>query len=245
MRLRGARIVLTRPERDCAPLARALRRAGAHPLFFPALVLRASEDEPPAGPFELAIFSSPAAVRFGLERVRDRMPNAVAAPGEGTAERLRSLGVGPAIMPPQGAGLAALLEAPALRSLAEGARVLLVCGRPLNRGSIARLRAAGARPEAFCAYERQGAAAPGPLAGWLHGGGADAIMVSSVAAVEALAALAKREGFDWHGIDWIVSSPRVAEAVAAHGGHVGAVAASAQARALAAATSEWWRSKQP
>lgn len=245
MTLRGARIVLTRPERDCAPLAKALRGAGARLLFFPALVLQASGDKPPAGPFDLAIFTSPAAVRFGLDRVRDRMPEAVAAPGEGTAERLRSLGVGPAITPPQGAGLAALLEAPALRSLVHGARVLLVCGRPLNRGSVARLRAAGARPEAFCAYERHGAAEPGPLAGWLRGGGADAIMVSSVSAVEALAALAERKGLGWNGIEWIVSSPRVADAVAAHGGQVGAMAASAQARALAAAASEWWSSKQP
>jgi uroporphyrinogen-III synthase len=157
---------------------------------------------------------------------------------------LRTQGVDRVITPRSGAGLAALLEEPALRTALAGARVLLVCGRPLNRGSLARLAALGARPEAFCAYERRGASEAAPLEEWIRQGAADAIMVSSIAAVDALAALARRARLDWRGLDWIASSPRVAAAVRAREGRLGAVAESANARALVAAANEWWSSKQ-
>ena len=242
--LRGARIILTRPERDSATLARALNQAGAQTLFFPALTLQRNDEAPPRGPFDAAIFSSPAAVRFGWDRVHGLLPGRVAAPGQGTADRLRAAGIEKVITPRCGAGLDALLEEPALRVALEGARVLFVCGRPLNRGSLARLAALDARAEAFCAYERRGAGDAAPLAQWLHQGAADAIMVSSVAAVDALAALARRARLDWRGIDWIASSPRVAAAVKAREGRLGAVAESANARALVAAANEWWSSKQ-
>lgn len=240
MTLDGARIILTRPAGDNDTLAEALQAGGAHPLFFPALAVQASRDAAPAGPFDLAIFTSPAAVRFGLERVHSVLPARVAAPGQGTADCLLAADVGTVIAPRHGAGLSALLDTSVLRERIRGARVLLVCGRPPNRRTVHRLEVGGARPTTFCAYRRQGAADAGPLAEWLRRGAADAIMVSSVAAVEALAALRERDGLDWSAIAWIVSSPRVAAAVKAHAGRVGAVAVSANARALVAAASEWW-----
>jgi len=242
--LRGARIILTRPEKDSAGIARALRHAGARILFFPALALQGNDEVPPRGPFDAVIFSSPAAVRFGWDRVHGVLPDQVAAPGQGTAGRLLAAGIERVITPRRGAGLDALLAEPTLRAALAGARVLLVCGRPLNRGSLARLAALGADAEAFCAYERRAVTQAAPLEAWLHQGAADAIMVSSVAAVDALAALARRARFGWGGIDWIASSPRVAAAVKAREGRLGAVADSANARALVDAANEWWSSKQ-
>lgn len=244
MSLTGARIILTRPETDETELADLLREAGAQTLSFPALAVQGNEEPLPGGAFDLAVFTSPAAVRYGLERVNERLPRLVAAPGQGTAKRLRSAGIAPVIAPPRGAGLAALLDSPALRSRLAGMRVLLVCGRPLNRSSLQRLAARGADPVAFCAYERKRVTDPGPLADWLRRGAGDAIMVSSVAAVEALAALGERAHLDWSGLDWIASSERVATAVERRIGGVGAVAGSADARALAAAARHWWSRKQ-
>ncbi|MGA7966256.1 MAG: uroporphyrinogen-III synthase [Gammaproteobacteria bacterium] len=248
MTLAGARIILTRPAEDSGELENALREAGAQTLSFPVLKMQASNDTPPAGPFDIAIFTSPSAVRFGLEQVRTVLPAWIAAPGQGTADCLRSAGVSTVIAPRHGAGLSVLLDAPVLHDHLAGARVLLICGRPLNRRNFVRLESCGSRPTAFCVYQRQDVTEAGPLADWFRRGAADAIMVSSVAAVEALAALGEREGFDWSGIEWIASSPRVAAAVKACNGLVGAVAASAHARALVAAASEWWsagRYEQP
>ncbi|MGH8127410.1 MAG: uroporphyrinogen-III synthase [Gammaproteobacteria bacterium] len=240
MTLAGSSIILTRPTEDSDALANVLHEAGAQPLSFPALTLQASNDTAPVGPFDLAIFTSPAAVRFGLERVRDVLPARIAAPGQGTADCLLAASVSTVIAPRYGAGLSALLDAPILHESLADTRVLLVCGRPLNRRSIKQLATRGARPTAFCAYQRRGVTEAGPLTEWLRRGAADAIMVSSVAAVEALAALGERAGLDWSGIEWIASSPRVAAAVKARAGRVGAIAASAQAEALVAAASEWW-----
>jgi|GEM_PF-1596339 len=236
--LAGARLVLTRPRDRADALARELQAAGAETLHFPALSVEPTGEAAPAGPFDLAIFVSPAAVRHGLGRVGRILPRRVAAPGPGTARRLAEAGVPGAVSPARGAGLAALFDAPAFGSVA-GRRVLLVCGRPVNRRSVAALRARGATVTVFTAYARAPVAAAEPLAGWLRRGEADAIMASSAAAVSALGALA---GIDWADTAWIVSSDRVARAVEAAGGRVAVRAAGADADAMTAAAAEWWQS---
>lgn len=230
-----ARIVVTRPAAGTDTLSAALAEAGAEVLAFPALTLHATGEPVPAGPFDWIVFTSPAAVEFGWSRVRKRLPPQVAAPGAGTAEMLRAAGVEMVTAPNAGAGMAALLKQPAFLEGLAGRTVLVVSGRPLNRRSLARLRERGAKPTGFCVYERRPAKDVGPLADWLRDGAADAIMVSSVAAADALAALR----LDWGGIAWIVSSGRVAAAVEARGGCVGAIADSAETSDLVAAARRW------
>lgn len=235
--LAGARLVLTRPAGGGDGLAARLAAAGAETLRFPALRLVPSAPRPPAGRFDLAVFVSPAAVRFGLPRLARALPAVVAAPGRGTAAALAAAGIAPVVTPDRGTGLAALLDGGALGRLA-GRRLLLVCGRPVNRRSARLLRAQGAAVVPFAAYARRGAEAPEPLAGWLRAGRADAIMASSTAAVAALGAL---PGIDWQRVVWIVSSPRVAAAARAAGGRIGAVAEGAGDAEMAAAAEAWWR----
>ncbi len=234
--LARARFVVTRPSAESGGLAEALRDEGADVLEFPAQELAATADEPPAGPFDLAIFTSPAAVVFGRGRLQGNLPACLAAPGQGTARRLREAGLGSAIAPGSGAGLAALLDGPELAGRLSGQRVLVVAGRPLKRHSLEQLEARGARPAGFCAYERRPARDPEPLAGWLARREADAIMVSSVSAVQALMAL---PDMAWGDIVWIVSSARVAAAVEARGARVGAVAASAETADMVRAAVAW------
>lgn len=234
--LAGARIVLTRPAKSSDALARRLAAAGARTLHFPALRLLPVAPRVPAGHFDLAVFVSPAAVRYGLPRLSAGLPPLVAAPGRGTAATLAVAGVAGVVTPDRGTGIAALLDGGALGRLA-GRRVLLVCGRPANRRSARVLRAQGAVVVPFTVYTRRGVEAPEPLAGWLRAGEADAIMVSSTAAAAALGALG---GMDWGRVAWIVSSRRVAAAARAAGGQVGAVAEGAGDAEMAAAAAVWW-----
>lgn len=235
--LAGARIVVTRPGGDKDGLARRIAAAGAEILRFPALRLIPVEPPAPAGRFDVAVFVSPAAVRFGLGRLRAPLPARIAAPGRGTAAALGAAGVANVLTPDRGTGIGALLDGGALDRIA-GRRVLLVCGRPANRRSAKLLRAQGALVVPFTVYARRGVEQSEPLAGWLRTGRADAIMASSTAAVTALAALPE---IDWRDVVWIASSRRVAAAVRRAGGRVGAVAESAGEADMIAAAKAWWQ----
>lgn len=238
--LEGARLVLTRPRAQSVQLAGRLAASGAEVLHFPALELTPADTKPPRGKFDLVLFVSPAAVRYGFARVAGRLPARVAAPGQGTAARLVEAGATRVLVPGSGTGIGALLDTGVLGPLS-GHRVLLVCGRPVNRGTVAQLRLQGATVSMFCAYERRWVRNAEPLAGWLLHGRADAIMASSVAAVRALTAL---PGMNWSGVDWIVSSRRVADAVRKAEGKVGAVAEGAGDVELVSAAVMWWRERQ-
>ena len=229
--------IVTRPLVERGDLAEALQAVGAEVLEFPAQELSATDDAPPPGPFDLAIFTSPAAVEFGRERLARMLPARLAAPGQGTARRVREAGLGKAIAPHSGAGLAALLDEPRLAERLPGQRVLVVGGRPLKRHSLEQLADRGAQAVGFCAYERLPVRDPEPLAGWLARRAPDAIMVSSVSAVQALTAL---QGIAWGDTVWIVSSARVGAAVEAGGARVGAVAASAGTDDMVRAAIEWY-----
>ncbi len=228
--------VVTRPSAERGDLAQALQAEGAEVLEFPAQELVATHEAPPPGPFDLAIFTSPASVDFARERLQGTLPACLAAPGQGTARRIREAGLGTVVAPGKGAGMAALLDEPELTQRLPGQRVLVVGGRPLKRHNLEQLAARGAHAVEFCAYERLPAQDPEPLAGWLARRVADAIMVSSVSAVQALTAL---QGIAWGDTVWIVSSNRVGEAVAARGGEVGAVAGSAETGEMVRAAIVW------
>lgn len=235
-RLEGAGLVLTRPAAPDDELAARLRAEGARALSFPAQQLEAVPGPPPAGEYDVALFTSPAAVRFGLARLAAALPPLLAATGEGTARRLAAAGVRRVLQPEAGAGVAALLAGVGGRLLA-GRRVLVVCGRPVRRRSLVLLRACCAELQVFAAYRRRPVTEPEPLSGWLRSGKADAIMASSTAAVRALTAL---PGIEWGEITWIVSSERVAQAVQRSARVSAVTAASAQDADLIAAAIGWW-----
>lgn len=230
--------MLTRPAAPDDALAERLLEEGARVLSFPAQRIEPLAGAPPAGDFDIAIFTSPASVRHGLARLAASLPPLLAATGEGTARRLAAAGVRRVRVPESGAGLAALLAGGGAAQFA-GRRVLLVCGRPVNRRSLGLLASHVAEAAAFPVYRRLPNREPEPLAGWLRSGGADAIMASSAAAVGALTNL---PGIAWHEVSWIVSSGRVARAVERTGSRVVAVAASADDDDLVTAAIRWWES---
>lgn len=142
------------------------------------------------------------------------------------------------LAPVAGAGIHALLADPRAEVFS-GKRLLVICGRPVNGRSLQAVARRCAKSEIYVVYRRRPVTDPEPLAGWLRSGEANAIMASSVAAVDALFAL---PGMAWGDIAWIASSKRVAHAVARAGSKQVFVSASAKDTDLLAAAVTWWRS---
>lgn len=239
-RLEGAGIVVTRPGGTRDRLAVLLAAEGARVLPFPALRLVPQDKPAPAEPMDAILFTSPAAVEFGLPRLKTPLPALRLAPGQGTRAALVEGGMDFVFAPSGGAGLAALLtELPACELA--GKSLLVVCGSPVNEANLEVLEEHGARPLVFSAYRRDAVREPRPLKDWLESGAVDVIMASSTAAVKAMTGLAD---INLQRRDWIASSTRVAETIRAAGGRIATTAASAEADDMAAAAREWWHNKQ-
>jgi len=146
--LAGLNIVVTRPREQAAQLAQRIEQAGGNAILFPLL-----EISPPADPqplrelvarlpeFNLVIFISPNAVRYGMEAIRTagasispspspasgRGELKIATVGQGSAKALRDLGVQEIIAPQDRFDSEALLALPELQNV-NGWRVLIFRG---------------------------------------------------------------------------------------------------------------------
>lgn len=137
--LAGVGVLVTRPLEQAAGLARRLRDLGAEPQVFPALALLPPSDAPALqddladlARVDLAVFVSPAAVRWGLAALAPiRDPEQLAARfvavGKGTAAALRAAGLGDVLAPATGFDSEHLLALPELATLA-GQCVLIFRG---------------------------------------------------------------------------------------------------------------------
>jgi uroporphyrinogen-III synthase len=144
--LAGARIAVTRPAGTGGALARRVRALGGTPLSLPGSSLRAIEDAQAARAAlraalacDIALFSSPAAVRFarrlGVLRTRSR----VLAPGASTLRALRRAGIETAQAPAR-EDSEGLLALPALRDV--HGRPIGIVGAAGGRGLLDRKLAA-------------------------------------------------------------------------------------------------------
>jgi len=137
--LAGVGVLVTRPIEQAAGLTQRLRELGAKPQVFPALVLlpprdpRALHDALAAlARVDLAIFVSPAAVRWGLAalapiREPDQFAARFVAVGKGTAGAMRAAGLRDVLAPATGFDSEHLLALPALARLT-GRRVVIFRG---------------------------------------------------------------------------------------------------------------------
>lgn len=140
--LAGTRIAITRPAGTAAALARRIRALGGTPLSLPGSSLHAS-DAPDVActalrealAADVAIFTSPAAVRFGARLCDLRTRARVLAPGRGTADALHRAGVHD-VTHPDREDSEGLLALPELRDV-RGKRVALI-GAAGGRGLLER-----------------------------------------------------------------------------------------------------------
>lgn len=225
--LAGLKIIITRPREQAAALARHIEQAGGVSVLFPLL-----EISPPADRqalrdavlrlpgFDLAVFVSPNAVRYGMEAIRTAGPLPpqlkIATVGQGSARALRELGVAQVIAPQERFDSEALLALPELQQMA-GRRVAIFRGEGGRELLGDTLRERGAAVEYVACYRRsrpqQDAIALDRTA--------DAVIVTSSEALGYLWEMLDEAGRGhFSGVPLFVPHPRIAEAARRLGWHV-------------------------
>ena len=221
--LSSLRIMVTRPSHQAGPLMEQLEAAGASPWSFPLL-----EITPCASPqldrlftqldqYDLAIFISPNAVRYGIEAVtrRQAWPDTLplATVGKGSAQELEArLGRGADIVPSSGSDSEALLQHSALQNVS-GKHILIFRGRHGRELLADSLRARGAQVDYAEVYERHRPEVDtAPLNTALQSGSIDVILISSNEALDNLLSMVEPANLNaLYQIPLVVIHPRQAE----------------------------------
>jgi uroporphyrinogen-III synthase len=222
--LRGVGVLVTRPELQVMPLCRLLEAQGAVAVRFPAmkieplgnrheLILRLGKLDT----FDLVIFTSANAVRFGASLLAQEHGLTLAAMGPATARALQRSGYDVSIMPSRSFDSENLLEHPKLERLARQ-RVLLIKGSGGREYLQQQLTERGAQVVIADVYKRGPAT---PTAADLEGleatvkaGTIHVITATSLEIAANLLELATptlRNGFNH--LHWVVPGTRVARGV--------------------------------
>jgi uroporphyrinogen-III synthase len=162
--LAGLGVLVTRPAHQADALCDLVTAHGGRPIPFPAIEIHGPRDSGQVkaqlqdiSGYDLAIFISPNAVRYGLALVPDRkIPDGlkVAAVGRGTARALRDQGVRVDLFPRERFDSEALLVFPALQAVA-GRRILIFRGNGGRRLLGDTLRERGAEVVYAEVYRRE------------------------------------------------------------------------------------------
>jgi uroporphyrinogen-III synthase len=226
--LHGVGVLVTRPELQAMPLCRLLENQGASTFRLPALEIKAlkerralTEKLGPLERFDVIIFTSANAVRFGVSFLDQKRDLTLAAMGVATARALNQAGYRVAIQPHDSPDTEGLLKDPRIEHVA-GHRILVVKGRDGRPLLQQELTQRGATVICADVYERV-AAVPGAealaevqqrfAAGELH-----VVTATSLASGESLlkmAAPALRAEFE--RVHWLVPGERVASGLRALG----------------------------
>ncbi len=226
--LTGIGVVVTRPEQQAGPLCRLLEARGAQVERLPAIAivehprrretLAALKSQPD---FDLIIFTSANAVRFGEPLLAQRRDLTLAAIGPATARALNQAGYRVGVAPAAGFTSEHLLAHPRLKSL-QGSHVLLIKGEGGRDLLQTELAARGARVSIAAVYERR-PAQPSPerlahLQKAFDEGRIQFVTASSLEVAQQLLALAPGP-LRAHFLEasWVTPSARVSEALAAAG----------------------------
>ena len=226
--LQGVAVLVTRPEQQATPLCRLLESRGATAIRLPALQIKPAGDRRelmaavnPIEAFDLIIFTSSNAVRFGASLLGQHRDLQVAAIGPATARALDQAGIRVTVAPAHGFDSENLLAHPELERAA-GRRVLIVKGTRGRELLQEQLAGRGAQVILAEVYERR-RATPGMerLAALETAFGAGEIQVITATSVEIAASLlelatpALRREFD--RVHWLVPSARVGAALRERG----------------------------
>jgi uroporphyrinogen-III synthase len=133
--LQGVGVLVTRPELQAMPLCRLLEHQGASAFRLPALEIKAlkerralAETLGPLERFDVIIFTSANAVRFGVSFLDQKRDLTLAAIGLATARALNQAGYRVAIQPRDSSDTEGLLKDPRIERVA-GHRILIIKGR--------------------------------------------------------------------------------------------------------------------
>jgi uroporphyrinogen-III synthase len=222
--LQGVTVLVTRPAHQAAPLCVLFEAHGAEVVRFPVMQIEAYGEpaalallvNPPA-PWDLVVFTSANAVRYGAPLLDRSRSLPCAAIGPATARALEQAGLRGALTPALGFDSQGLLEHPLLAA-PRGMRIAIITGRDGRDLLQTRLRQAGADVVVAAVYERRrvdyDAASLEPLAARLSGRAVDIVTATSLAIAEFVLQLstpAMRDAFE--EMHWLVPGERVAKAL--------------------------------
>jgi uroporphyrinogen-III synthase len=132
--LTGIGVLVTRPEHQSQHLSDLITAEGGAAVRYPALDIKPRAERAavraavgPADRYDLAIFVSANAVRFGIDLLGERRDIPIAAIGQATAAALNAAGYRVSLVPEDGSDSESLLALPQLADMA-GRRVLIVRG---------------------------------------------------------------------------------------------------------------------
>jgi uroporphyrinogen-III synthase len=158
--LDGVGVLVTRPEHQAAALCRLLESHGARVFRWPVIRIEpvgelheVAAALNPAEPFDLIIFTSANAVRFGAPLLATDSSPALAAIGPATARALARVGLGAALTPADNFDSEGLLAHPALAAPGRR-RVLIIKGTGGREVLQDRLTLQGAQVVVAHVYER-------------------------------------------------------------------------------------------
>lgn len=249
--LYGVGVLITRPQQQAMPLCRLLETRGASTFRLPAVEIKPLADRRALATslgvlaeFDLIIFSSSNAVRFGAMLLEQQRDLPLAAIGPATARALNQAGYRVAVQPTAGFDSESLLLHPRLHSVA-GARILLIKGsdgREFLQNELARR---GAQMTIADVYRRErphpSSADLGALEAHFAAGEIQVITATSVDIVRNLLELATPAlRVEFERAQWVVPGARVAASLRERGlsGPV-LEAQSAEDQALVAAIMRW------
>jgi len=226
--LQGVGVLVTRPEQQATPLCRLLESAGALVRRLPVIDIQpaaaTSDIRREVGAleaFDLVIFTSANAVRFGTALLDEGSDVPIAAIGPATARALGEAGCRVAISPRGGYDSESLLLHPLLAQPA-GRRILLIKGMHGRDLLETQLSERGASVVVADVYKRERTSPSAAVLGALEGEfAAGEIQVVTATSVEIAAGLldiatpALRRDFDL--IHWLVPGIRVAAALRERG----------------------------
>jgi len=223
--LHGVGVLVTRPEQQAMPLCRLLENQGASTLRLPAIEIKAMTEgrrETAARlgaleDFDVIIFTSANAVRFGAALLDQKRDLTLAAMGPATARALNQAGYRVAVQPPQAFDSESLLRHPMLERPA-GRRILIVKGADGRAFLEQELAQRGAQVMTADVYQRVPAVpSQAVLAALLDRFTAGAVQVVTATSVDiarsllGMASPALRGEFE--RVHWLVPGARVAAGV--------------------------------
>ncbi len=226
--LHGIGVLVTRPQHQAMPLCRLLEASGANTFRLPAIDIKPLPEQRgmaarlgPLEAFDLLIFTSSNAVRFGAVLLDQRRDLALAAIGPATARALNQAGYRVAVQPSDGFDSESLLRHPKLNSLA-GTRILLIKGsdgRELLRHELARR---GAQVTVADVYRRERAQPnAAELAALERHFAAGAIQVITATSAEIAGSLLELATpvlrKDFERAHWVVPGARIAQSLRERG----------------------------
>lgn len=159
--LNGLNIVVTRPREQAVGLTQSITKLGGNVTLFPLLEIAPAADaselnalKQHLSTYDLLIFISPNAVKYGMNTLGDVPSNVrVATVGQSSAQALRDLGIAHVIAPTERFDSEALLALPALQSVA-GWKVAILRGNGGRELLGDTLKVRGARVDYVTCYER-------------------------------------------------------------------------------------------